>query len=429
MSSQEQADMPMRVMEVLLTAEIFNQDQELDINDLNPHCRDVFGAGTNGDSSVKRPLSVSEGALERALGIPDAYALLEENPFVTYEEFGHRLSITALKPAAQWFIKKDGLHLVQNNPVLASFSEGFDSVGVKYLEVRESNPRFEDTPACLNAKISKIVAGSEEMRNARDLIIISAPEEIEQSLDNLVCTPQQDDVLRRIAVAIKNQDFLREHDIHEIGKMLFVGAPGTGKTSFALASSHFLHMPVLEVRLAMITSQYLGETSKNVDRIFEIARRLAPCILFIDEFDFVAKTRDSDDHGAMKRAVNMLLKNIDQISLVRNGVLLIAATNHPGILDEAVWRRFDGVVEFPLPDPEMRKKILLKVTRSLDSTCDFDDLALRTEGFSGSDLRMIVKEALLSALMRGSTTILQEDIEKYMELAGKRSRIRSLGQP
>ncbi len=421
--------MPMRVMEVLLTAEIFNQNQELDINDLNPHCRDVFGAGNNGDSSVKRPLFASDGALERALGIHDAHALLEENPFVAYEEFGHRLRITALKPAAQWFIKKDGLHFVQNNPVLASFYEEFDSVGVKYEEVKSNNPRFEDTAVCLNAKISKIVAGSEEMRNARDLIIISAPEEIEQSLDDLVTTPQQEDSLRRITVAIKNQDFLRERGIHEIGKQLFVGPPGTGKTSFALSSSHQLHMPVLEVRLAMITSQYLGETSKNVDRIFEIARRLAPCILFIDEFDFVAKTRDADDHGAMKRAVNMLLKNIDHISLVRNGVLLIAATNHPWILDEAVWRRFDAVVEFPLPDPEMRKKILLKVTQSLDCTCDFDDLALRTEGLSGSDLRMIVKEGLLSALMRGSTTILQEDVEKYMESAGKRGHIRSLGKP
>src|SRR5512139_1373334 len=118
--------------------------------------------------------------------------------------------------------------------------------------------------------------------------------------------------------------------------------------------SRTMHMIILEVRLSMVTSQYLGETSKNIDRIFELAKKLAPSILFIDEFDFVAKSRVADDHGAMKRAVNSLLKNIDQISLIRHGVILIGATNHPQLLDEAAWRRFDEIVEFSLPEREMR---------------------------------------------------------------------------
>jgi len=109
-----------------------------------------------------------------------------------------------------------------------------------------------------------------------------------------------------------------------------------------------LHMPILEVRLSMITSQYLGETFKNIDRIFDLARKLTPSILFIDEFDFIAKSRssDNDDNGTMKRAVNALLKNIDQVNLVKNGVVLIGATNHPRLLDDAAWRRFDEVIEF-----------------------------------------------------------------------------------
>ena len=151
-----------------------------------------------------------------------------------------------------------------------------------------------------------------------------------------------------------------------MGKLLFVGPPGTGKTSLALGLSQEMHLPLIEVRLSMVTSQYLGETSKNIDRIFEFAKRLAPCILFIDEFDFVAKSRVTDDHGAMKRAVNSLLKNIDRISLIRNGVLLIGATNHPQLLDEAAWRRFDEIVEFSLPDCEMRRQILKNITASLD---------------------------------------------------------------
>jgi SpoVK/Ycf46/Vps4 family AAA+-type ATPase len=185
-------------------------------------------------------------------------------------------------------------------------------------------------------------------------------------------------------------------------------------------------MPVLEVRLSMVTSQYLGETSKNIDRIFEFAKKISPSILFIDEFDFVAKSRVADDHGAMKRAVNSLLKNIDRISLVRNGVLLIAATNHPQLLDEAAWRRFDEVVEFSLPNEEMRIEILKKVTASIDCTCDYKELATETEGFSGADLRLMIKEALLSALMERRQGIYRNDIEKGIMMVKNRDAIRRL---
>ena len=188
--------------------------------------------------------------------------------------------------------------------------------------------------------------------------------------------------------------------------------------------SHVLGMPIIEVRLSMITSQYLGETSKNIDRVFEFAHRLAPAILFVDEFDFVAKSRVSDDHGAMKRAVNALLKNIDQVSLIRSSVVLIGATNHPRLLDEAAWRRFDEVVEFALPDRQMRLDILRKVTAGLDTAADLDRLADETEAFSGADLRMIVKEGVLTALMENRTRILQSDIEKGVNMVLKRNVIK-----
>ncbi len=245
-------------------------------------------------------------------------------------------------------------------------------------------------------------------------------------MDDIVCTPEQLAIIKKIQLAIKNREFLRLHRIHEVGKLLFVGPPGTGKTSVALAMSRTMHMPVLEVRVSMITSQYLGETSKNIDRIFELAKKLAPSILFIDEFDFIAKSRVADDHGAMKRAVNSLLKNIDKINLVKNNVLLIGATNHPQLLDEAAWRRFDEVVEFSLPNEEMRKNILMKVTSSIPCKLDYQQLASQTDGFSGSDLRMLVKEAILSSLMENRKTIGVEDIEKGIHMVKNRNAIRHL---
>ena len=416
------------VMELLLTAEIFNRNEALDINDLHPRYREFFGAGSGGSTEVKRPLVVSEGAIKKTLGIPDAVCqAVRQNPFVGYDEFGQRLSLPSLDAAAGWFLKKGGAPRVGENPVLAYFFEGKDGITVRYRDIRAKNPRFEDTKEYMEAKVSRLIAGSEEMREARDLLIISAPDEVESTLEKLVCTPRQEEIIRKIAVALEHRDFLKEHGIYEFGRLLFVGPPGTGKTSLALAMSRELHMPVLEVRLAMVTSQYLGETSKNIDRIFDLAKKLSPCILFIDEFDFVAKTRVSDDHGAMKRAVNMLLKNIDQISFVKNGVLLIGATNHPRILDEAAWRRFDEVVEFPLPDQAMRQAIIEKVAATIDCNCDFADLAARTEGFSGSDIRMMMKEAVLSALMEDRRHLGPADIEQGLLRVEERNVIRGTG--
>jgi len=414
------------IMELLLTAEIFNRNEELGINDLHPRCREFFSAGSGGSPEVKRPLIVSEGAIKKVLGSTDAVCqAVRANPFVGYDEFGQRLSLPSLDAAATWFLKRGGEERVGENPVLAYFFEGRDGTAARYQDVRAKIPRFEDTKEYMEAKVSRLIAGSEEMREARDLIIISAPDEVEFSLAKLVCTPRQEEIIKKIGVALEHRDFLKQHKIYEFGRLLFVGPPGTGKTSLALAMSRELHMPVLEVRLAMVTSQYLGETSKNIDRIFDLAKKLAPCILFIDEFDFVAKTRVSDDHGAMKRAVNMLLKNIDQISFVKNGVLLIGATNHPRILDEAAWRRFDEVVEFPLPDRAMRQAILEKVAATIECDCDFADLAARTEGFSGSDLRMMMKEAVMSALMEDRHRVDRVDIEQGLLRVEERNVIRT----
>jgi SpoVK/Ycf46/Vps4 family AAA+-type ATPase len=137
---------------------------------------------------------------------------------------------------------------------------------------------------------------------------------------------------------------------------------------------------------------------------------MSPCILFIDEFDFVAKTRTSDEHAALKRAVNTLLKCIDNISLVNDGVLLIGATNHPKLLDNAAWRRFDEIVMFPLPDTEMREKIFKMVLEPIEGKFDVKQLASMTENYSGSDLRLVVREAVLNALTEDRTKLSQDDM-------------------
>jgi ATPases of the AAA+ class len=413
----------LQIFEALLTAEIFNRNLHLDSNDLIPVHRKLFGIN-GGTTEVKRPVTVSEGAIERVLGIPHAHERLGGNPFVRYEEFGQRLSISALEPATRWYLQKGGACPLVN-PALTSMLEEMGVSPLPYTDVREKNPPVEDSRAYLEGKMSAVLAEDEAIKTALDLVIVSAPDEIEQTLEDLVCTPHQQEVISRIKIAIRHREYLRDHRIYELGKLLFVGPPGTGKTSLALALSRELHMPVLEVRLSMITSQYLGETSKNIDRVFQFAKKMAPCILFIDEFDFVAKSRITDDHGAMKRAVNMLLKNIDRISLVRDRVLLIAATNHPQLLDEAAWRRFDDVTEFPLPDLPVREAILSHLLSPFQVECTPGELAAQTEGFSGADLRIMVKEGILSALSCNSPRIKREYFQDGISLIRTRNLLRA----
>ncbi|WOF16691.1 ATP-binding protein [Methanoplanus sp. FWC-SCC4] len=422
MSSDNDAQ-ALDVFELLLTSEILNQYENLDMDDLPAKFRDISGT-TGCNTDIERPVVVSESIADRILCTGKSYELVRKNPFVTFDDFGKRLGISALDAAAGWFSKQDAMERIEKNPVLAYYFEKSGLGGISYEKSKSSIVRFRDSKEYLKARIDEIVGDDEELKIASSLIIISAPEEVEHSIDDLVCTHRQEEALRKINIALKNRDYLKERRIYELGKLLFVGPPGTGKTSLALAMSKKLKMPLLEVRLAMVTSQYLGETSKNIDRIFDLARRLSPCILFIDEFDFVAKSRISDDNGAMKRAVNMLLKNIDTISFVKNGVLLIGATNHPRLLDDAAWRRFDDVVEFPLPDYEMRREILKKITRELDCTCDYDELAEETDGFSGADLRIMIKESLISALMRDSYEMNESDIEQGMGTVKDRDTIR-----
>ncbi len=233
--------------------------------------------------------------------------------------------------------------------------------------------------------------------------------------------------MKKVMKAIEHRDYLREVGLSEIGKLLFVGPPGTGKTSTAKALSGRLELPFIEVKLSMLTSQYLGETAKNVDKVFEIAKLLSPCILFIDEFDSIAKTRDSDEHAALKRAVNTLLKSIDEVSLVRDSVLLIGATNHPKMLDYAAWRRFDEIVEFPAPDRDMRAEIFRIIMREVEiEDFDAEELAEETEGLTGSDLRLVLREAVLEALTSDRTKLSQDDLLRAVENFEKRKNLKEL---
>lgn len=142
------------------------------------------------------------------------------------------------------------------------------------------------------------------------------------------------------------QALLRAHGLEPRHRLLLVGPPGNGKTSTAEAVAESLSIPFLVVRYDGVIGSYLGETAARLRQVFDFAR-LRECVLFLDEFDTLGKERgDPHDTGEIKRVVSSLLLQIDDLP---SYVVVITATNHAELLDRAVWRRFDLVLELPPP--------------------------------------------------------------------------------
>ncbi|MFB6183202.1 MAG: ATP-binding protein [Haloarculaceae archaeon] len=409
------------VVAFLLTAKAYNDDRDLDSDDLPPAYRAAFWS----DGRIERPVSSTATAAREATGVERPWEAISGLMFTDRDDFSGTIEFTDDDMAEEWFLDRVDVDRLLANPTLAArYGEQFEEVD--YDIVRQQNRPARADRAWIDSLLEEYF-DEEEEEEMLDLVEIRAPEEVEITLDDLVLTQEQEDEIHKIVKAIEHRDYLAQIGLREIGKLLFVGPPGTGKTSVARSLAVELDLPFVEVKLSMITSQYLGETAKNVEKTFEVAKRLSPCILFMDEFDFVAKTRASDEHAAIKRAVNTLLKSIDEVSLIQDDVLLIGATNHPDQLDSAAWRRFDEIVNFPKPDRSMRADILEVVTREMDIV-DFDPAALAgmTEGLTGSDLRLVLREAVLDALTEERMTLTQGDLEAAVADFEERDNLKDL---
>jgi AAA+ superfamily predicted ATPase len=430
------SDRALEVVEFLLTAHRYTEDRDLDGNDLPPRYRRVFWTDPSDDDSedsdepnvvdIERPLVVTDTVARKATGVEHPWDAVSDLLFTQQEDFSGRLSITQPEMALEWYLDRADRDRLVTNPTLATAAEGRDDVDVTHSEAREHTRPIQADRVWIDSLLDEYFDADEDAEML-DLVQVRAPEEIETTLNDLVLTGDQEGEIQKLMQAIEHREYLAEIGLREIGKILFVGPPGTGKTTVSRALAHELGLPFVEVKLSMITSQYLGETAKNVEKTFEVAKRLSPCILFIDEFDSVAKTRRSDEHAALKRAVNTLLKSIDDISLIRDEVILIGATNHPDQLDSAAWRRFDEIVNFPKPDRQMRADILRIITRRMEID-DFDPAAVAelTEGLTGSDLRMVLREAVLEALTEERTTLTQTDIVSAVQDFEERDNLKNM---
>ena len=217
---------------------------------------------------------------------------------------------------------------------------------------------------------------------------------------------------------------------------LLVGPPGTGKTLLAKAVAGEAQVPFFSLSGSEFVEMFVGVGASRVRDLFEEAKKNAPCIVFIDEIDAIGKSRDSRYGGGndeREQTLNQLLAEMDGFDTSK-GLLILAATNRPEVLDPALLRpgRFDRRVIVDRPDLKGRVDILKVHAKNvlLDETVDFEAIALATSGAVGSDLANMINEAAILAVKKGRKAVCQKDLEESVEvvLVGKEKKDRILSK-
>lgn len=184
---------------------------------------------------------------------------------------------------------------------------------------------------------------SEGSTRGRDFVVEVLPR---RQLDDLILPAVTRRAVDRLVQEQQRADLLRAHGVEPRNRVLLVGPPGTGKTTLAEAIADAVSVSLFVVRYELMIGSYLGETATRMKRIFDYART-TPCVLFFDEFDAIAKERgDVHETGEIKRVVSSLLMQIDELP---SYTIVVAATNHPELLDRATWRRFQLRLSLPRP--------------------------------------------------------------------------------
>lgn len=250
-----------------------------------------------------------------------------------------------------------------------------------------------------------------DRREGEDLIWI---QQTSVTPDRIMFTKQTHDRIQRVLEEHRRRASLLKHGYRPKTKLLFWGPPGTGKTLTASYLGYELGLPVGVLRLNSVISSFLGDTAAHLQRIFTRVNN-TPMVLLLDEVDAIGKDRDDpNDVGELKRVVNGLLQAID--SFQSTDSVLIAATNHQYLLDPALWRRFDDVVHFPLPNPEERERFLKVLLNGVSFQGSSARLAGKMSHLSYADVERVTVEALKTMLLEERTVLRLPDVERELRL-------------
>lgn len=220
---------------------------------------------------------------------------------------------------------------------------------------------------------------------------------------DLVLAPRSSDPLMAVAVETKHRKLLTEHRVPPRRKLMFWGPPGCGKSSAAEALASELGWPLMSVRIDSVVSSFLGETSANLRRILEEARASQWVVVF-DEFDALGRQRDDPtEHGEIKRVVSSFLHMLERFD---GPSILIAATNHERLLDDALWRRFDDIIEFRRPTVAQIRSLLRRHLATIPSHHPkIEQSAPRLRGLPHAAVEYAVWDAYRTQLVEGESRI------------------------
>lgn len=245
--------------------------------------------------------------------------------------------------------------------------------------------------------------------------------------DDLIISESTKQELMSVINLLKNPKSAKDYGIALPKGILFNGPPGTGKTTIAKAVATMAGLDFFVLRANDIVSKWVGESEKNLTRLFEAATKNAPALIFIDEIDSLGKKRSEGNAAHGDNLLNHLLQLIDGV-LKTEGIYIIAATNRADLVDEALRRagRLNRTIEIPLPDYSSRRKLFSVYSRKLRmaSDIDLDMLAKVTEGNSGADIKAICNQAGLHAFQREQQLpesrrthlVTAEDVEQALSL-------------
>jgi SpoVK/Ycf46/Vps4 family AAA+-type ATPase len=241
-----------------------------------------------------------------------------------------------------------------------------------------------------------------------DLLTVTYPK---QRLSDMVLEETLALQIKKVIREQRHGTQLLAHGLSPARKLLLVGPPGTGKTMSASVLAGELGYPLFQIRLDGLLTKYMGETAAKLRQIFDAAAQTRG-VYFFDEFDAIGSHRGMiNDVGEIRRILNSFLIMIEQDD---SHSLIIAATNHPGILDHALFRRFDDVLQYDLPDQSLAAILLKSKLSHLAVDISWQRLADRAQGLSYAEINRAVQEALKDMLISKESKVTKKTVEKMI---------------
>jgi SpoVK/Ycf46/Vps4 family AAA+-type ATPase len=214
--------------------------------------------------------------------------------------------------------------------------------------------------------------------------------------------------VERVLLEQHHRDRLREHGFHPLRKLLLVGPPGTGKTMTASALAGELGLPLFSIQLHGLITKFMGETAAKLRLIFDAIQR-SRAVYFFDEFDALGSERGArNDVGEIRRVLNSFLQFLEQDE---SDSLIVAATNHPQILDRALFRRFDAVVEYGMPTAELAETVMRRRLAPLDtSQVQWAEARRAAEDLSHAEIARACEDAAKDAILGDTAVVTTEGL-------------------